>query len=240
MSGLALSSVIPGQLVEARYEVLIPLGENTAHLWRQVVSNTFSSVIMEPRNLDSVSNSVIERRNSIATSKLVTGERQGRREVYRQYRLPQGIAQGAINFDPAQQGKAGGTNVKNAIGKGVSYVIYWKCSEDFGQELFKVSVTIYQKDILQVCRLEVANIKYEKNKYLQVGGVSYMLWMLDCFHSLDKMVNLLKSHQEVIKFLRLILTMNIEPKTLPLQGQSFVSNQEQHCKAKHNERRKSC
>ena len=66
-----------------------------------------------------------------------------------------------------------------------------------------------------------------------------MLWMLDCFHSLDKMVNLLKSHQEVIKFLRLILTMNIEPKTLPLQGQSFVSNQE-HCKAKHKERRKSC
>ena len=236
MSGRALSSVIPGQLVEARYEVLIPLGENTAHLWRQVVSNTFSSVIMEPRNLDSVSNSVIERRNSIATSKLVTGERQGRREVYR---LPQGIAQGAINFNPAQQGRPGGTNVKNAIGKGVSYVIYWKCSEDFGQELFKVSVTIYQKDILQVCRLEVANIKYEKNKYLQVGGVSFMLWMLDCFHSLDKMVNLLKSHQEVIKFLRLILTMNIEPKTLPLQGQSFVSNQE-HCKAKHKERRKSC
>ena len=24
-----------------------------------------------------------------------------------------------------------------------------------------------------------------------------MLWMLDCFHSLDKMVKLLKSHQEV-------------------------------------------
>ena len=143
VSGLSLSSVIPGQLVEARYEVLIPLGENTAHLWRQVVSNTFSSVIMEPRNLDSVSNSVIERRNSIATSKLVTGERQGRREAYK---IPQGIAQGAINFDPAKQG----TNVKNAIGKGVSYVIYWKCSEDFGQELFKVSLTIYQKDILQV------------------------------------------------------------------------------------------
>ena len=151
MSGLALSSVIPGQLVEARYEVLIPLGENTAHLWRQVVNNTFSSVIMEPRNLDSASNSVIERRNSIATSKLVTGERRGRREVYK---LPQGIAEGVINFDPAQQGKAGGTNVKNAIGKGVSYVIYWKCSEDFGQELFKVSLTIYQKDILQVCRLK--------------------------------------------------------------------------------------
>ena len=197
VSGLSLSSVIPGQLVEARYEVLIPLGENTAHLWRQVVSNTFSSVIMEPRNLDSVSNSVIERRNSIATSKLVTVERQGRREAYK---IPQGIAQGAINFDPAKQG----TNVKNAIGKGVSYVIYWKCSEDFGQELFKVSLTIYQKDILQVCRLEVPNIKDEKNKYLQVGGVSYMLWMLDCFHSLDKMVNLLKSHQEVIKLLRFI------------------------------------
>lgn len=144
--------MIPGQLVEARYEVLIPLGENTAHLWRQVVSNTFSSphVIMEPRNIGgSVSNSVIERRNSIATSKLVTGERGvTRREVYR---MPEGIAEGAINFDPGQKEKAGGTNVKNAIGKGVSYVIYWKCSEDFGQELFKVSLTIYQKDILQVC-----------------------------------------------------------------------------------------
>ena len=151
VSGLPLTSVIPGQLVEARYEVLIPLEENTAHLWRQVVSNTFSSVIMEPRNMGSmVSNSVIERRNSIATSKLVTGEKVfTRREVYR---MPEGIAEGAINFDPEQKGKTGGgTSVKNAIGKGVSYVIYWKCSEDFGQELFKVSLTIYQKDILQVC-----------------------------------------------------------------------------------------
>ena len=142
--------MVPGQLVEARYEVVIPLGENTAHLWRQVVSNTASSphVIMEPRNIGgSVSNSVIERRNSIATSKLVTGER-GRKEVYR---MPEGIAEGAINFDPGQKEKARGTSVKNAIGKGVSYVVYWKCSEDFGQELFKVSLTIYQKDILQVC-----------------------------------------------------------------------------------------
>ena len=133
--------------------MLIPLGENTAHLWRQVVSNTFSSphVIMEPRTIGgtSVSNSVIERRNSIATSKLVTGEvRVTRREAYR---MPEGIAEGAINFDPEKKEKAEGTNVKNAIGRGVSYVIYWKCSEDFGQELFKVSLTIYQKDILQVC-----------------------------------------------------------------------------------------
>ena len=71
---LPLTSVIPGQLVEARYEVLIPLAENTAHLWRQVISSTFTNVIMEPRHLGSASNSVIERRNSIATSNLDRGE----------------------------------------------------------------------------------------------------------------------------------------------------------------------
>ena len=87
----------------------------------------------------------------------MTGEKQGRREVYR---IPEGIAQGAINFDPAQKGK----NVKNAIGSGVSYVIYWKCSEDFGQELFKVSLTIYQKDILQVCVLSLSFIEAKSSR----------------------------------------------------------------------------
>ena len=50
---------------------------------------------------------------------------------------------------------------------------------------------------LWVCWIRFKHFKDKENKYLQVGGVSYMLWMLDCFHSLDKMVNLLKSHQEV-------------------------------------------
>ena len=34
--------------------------------------------------------------------------------------------------------------------------------------------------------------------------------------------------------------MNMEPKTGPFQGQSFVASQDQHCKAIHKERRKSC
>ena len=79
----------------------------------------------------------------------------------------------------------------------MSYVVYWSC-EDFGQEIFKVSLSIYNKDILQVfCILK----HQEKSKppclATQVSGVSYLLWILDCYQSLHSMVRLLKQHQEV-------------------------------------------
>ena len=93
----SLSSIIPGQVDTRRYEVLVPLQEGTAHLWRQVVTNTFSDLVKEPREGSNVSNSVIERRYSIATSNLLNrqekdarpGERGGR-----EGRVPPGIQEG--------------------------------------------------------------------------------------------------------------------------------------------------
>ena len=96
-----LSSIIPGQVDTRRYEVLVPLEEGTAHLWRQVVTNTFSDLVREPREGRNVmSNSVIERRYSIATSNLLNrqeredrpGGREGREG--REGRVPPGIQQG--------------------------------------------------------------------------------------------------------------------------------------------------
>ena len=48
-------------------------------------------------------------------------------------------------------------------------MVYWKCSEEFGSEMFRVCLTIYQEDLLQV------------------RGLSYMLWMLDCYPALASM-----------------------------------------------------
>ena len=96
----SLSSIIPGQVDTSRYEVLVPLEEGTAHLWRQVVTNTFSDLVREPREGRNVSNSVIERRYSIATSNLLNRQeredrprgREGREG--REGRVPPGIQQG--------------------------------------------------------------------------------------------------------------------------------------------------
>ena len=46
---LGLAAVLPGQLLEDTYEVVVGLGPGTAHLWRQVVHSTYSRVITEPR-----------------------------------------------------------------------------------------------------------------------------------------------------------------------------------------------
>ena len=32
----------------------------------------------------------------------------------------------------------------------MSYVIFWKCSEDYGEETFKIILTVYDNDLLQV------------------------------------------------------------------------------------------
>ena len=97
----SLSSIIPGQVDTSRYEVLVPLEEGTAHLWRQVVTNTFTDLVREPRGEGrNLSNSVIERRYSIATSNLLNrqeredrpGGREGREG--REGRVPPGIQQG--------------------------------------------------------------------------------------------------------------------------------------------------
>ena len=61
-----------------------------------------------------------------------------------------------------------------------------------------------------------------------------MLWMLDCYHSLAKMVNLLKSHQEVSMVDFFILS-----KLGYFQGKTFETKLK-HTKAKHKERRNSC
>ena len=93
----SLSSIIPGQVDTSRYEVLVPLEEGTAHLWRQVVTNTFSDLVREPREARNVSNSVIERRYSIATSNLLNRQEREARPgggEGRQGRLPPGIQEG--------------------------------------------------------------------------------------------------------------------------------------------------
>ena len=142
VSDLSVSSVLPGQILEERYEILVPLPHNTVHLWRQIISSTYSKVVMEPSNTSNIiSNSVIERRNSVATCSLV-------RELERssKYQIPAGIKEGVTNFDVDDK-----KHVKtSATGRSVSYVVFWKCSEDFGDEIFKISLTIYQKGILQV------------------------------------------------------------------------------------------
>ena len=43
------SSLVPGQVDTARYEVVVPLREGTAGLWRKVITNTYSDVVTEPR-----------------------------------------------------------------------------------------------------------------------------------------------------------------------------------------------
>ena len=69
----------------------MPLEEGTAHLWRQVVTNTFSDLVREPREGRNVSNSVIERRYSIATSNLLNRQE---RDVRQGARVPPGIQEG--------------------------------------------------------------------------------------------------------------------------------------------------
>ena len=141
------------------------------------------------RGPSSASNSVIERRNSIATSSLVTARRRGAAA----YTLPAGIAQGrtSLTADTGEEGRRVkvGTQgtvlhqlhclLQDFVGRGVSYVVYWKCSEEFGSELFRVCLTIYQEDLLQV------------------RGLSYMLWMLDCYPALANMVTMMQLHQQV-------------------------------------------
>ena len=141
------------------------------------------------RGPSSASNSVIERRNSIATSSLVTARRRGAAA----YTLPAGIAQGrtSLTADTGEEGrrvKVGTPStvlhqlhclLQDSVGRGVSYVVYWKCSEEFGSELFRVCLTIYQEDLLQV------------------RGLSYMLWMLDCYPALANMVTMMQLHQQV-------------------------------------------
>ena len=90
-----LSSIIPGQVDNRRYEVLVPLEEGTAHLWRQVVTNTFSDLVREPREGKNVmSNSVIERRYSIATSNLLNRQEKDPGQGARKGRVPPGIQEG--------------------------------------------------------------------------------------------------------------------------------------------------
>lgn len=139
----SMASILPGQILEQSYEVLVPLPDNTAHLWRQIIQDTYSKVVMEPRDTDILSNSVIERRNSIASCTLIRD-----REPSVKYEVPAGIREIKQNFNVA------GKNKRNVAGKSVSFVVFWKCSEDFGEEIFKISLTVYQKGILQVDIIE--------------------------------------------------------------------------------------
>jgi hypothetical protein len=41
-------------------------------------------------------------------------------------------------------------NIKNAVGRGTSFVTYWRCRQDYGADTFKISLTVYDKDVLQV------------------------------------------------------------------------------------------
>ena len=85
------------------------------------------------------------------------------------------------------------------MGQGVSYAVFWRCVEEFGEEPFKINLTIYQKDILQAGLAIIKQQRIVKRicTSVQVKGLSFLLWMLDCYPSLDRLVNLLKTHQEV-------------------------------------------
>ena len=40
--------------------------------------------------------------------------------------------------------------VRDAVGRGVSYTVHWRCQDMFGKEALKVGLTIYQGALLQV------------------------------------------------------------------------------------------
>ena len=70
LKDLKLSEVIPGNINTTKHEILVPLKENTAHLWRIVITKTYKDIITEPRERGDISErrfSVIERRNSVAS-----------------------------------------------------------------------------------------------------------------------------------------------------------------------------
>ena len=79
----------------------------------------------------------------------------------------------------------------------LSYVVYWRGYKEFGDEIFKISLTVYQNDILQVVN-SITKQRVRIIHVLKVKGLSYLLWMLDCYQTLAKMVSLLSKHQEVI------------------------------------------
>ena len=35
----------------------------------------------------------------------------------------------------------------------MSYVVFWKCTEAYGAETFKINLTVYDKDLLQVLKM---------------------------------------------------------------------------------------
>ena len=49
---------------------------------------------------------------------------------------------------------------QDAVGQGVSYVVFWRSAQQFGEEPFKICLTIYQKGVLQV---SLKSIKMNKN-----------------------------------------------------------------------------
>ena len=68
----------------SKFEILIPLQDNTAHLWKMAITKTYKDIITEPRGKGEIGErrfSVIERRNSIVSSLRSSGLRRRNRSV---------------------------------------------------------------------------------------------------------------------------------------------------------------
>ena len=96
LRNLSLQSIIPGRINTSKYEVLIPLEDNTASLWRVAITKTFRDVIAEPREKKTVSErrlSVLERRSSLVNIYPGYERRTGSLGVMQERRNPlQGVA----------------------------------------------------------------------------------------------------------------------------------------------------
>jgi hypothetical protein len=90
LKNLTMSNLIHGNINMSKFEILIPLKDNTTHLWKMAITKTYKDIITEPREKGEIGErrfSVIERRSSIASSLRSSGL--GRRN--RSVGVPRGV-----------------------------------------------------------------------------------------------------------------------------------------------------
>ena len=165
---LKRADVLPGKVNTKKFEFLIPLEEGSTKLWKMAITKTYKDIVTEPREKCNITErrfSVIERRHSIVET---LGNTKEWKDILA--RLKDVCDDGSKN-NPMKKRVSivGKTNYKfvqveylsvhsrhlkcsleNAIGRGASYVIYWRCRKDYGNDPFKINLTVYDKDVLQV------------------------------------------------------------------------------------------
>ena len=84
LRNLSRHDLLPGIINTNKYEVLLPLEDSTAHLWKIAITKAYKDIIAEPREKKNGGErrlSVLERRNSIASSLRSSGLRRRTRSV---------------------------------------------------------------------------------------------------------------------------------------------------------------